>query len=272
MSMTIAYSASEDTKDIWMLDTCASYHMTPNRDAFISYTPSETKKGLGVKDANGGWGPLSGTGTILLQVGDAVLKLEDVRHIPSLKSNLISYGQLAEQGFDLSVTNDIENDNGTPCHIIKSSDGDEFVAIRNEKLNVYCIDDASPARRRHEAVVYECTQTPNIDTTVCSLAMKGMAAAQPGEARADLTPQVHTIVEWHQRLCHLNQADITQRLVYESRDQSNCPSATTAGRESRHDGYRSSPLPEPRDPWLESGLILEGGVRPWGLRMRSRPE
>jgi hypothetical protein len=61
----IAYSVTEASQD-WLLDTCASYHMTSDRGAFMTYEPVANVRRI--KDANGGFGPITGIGTILLQV------------------------------------------------------------------------------------------------------------------------------------------------------------------------------------------------------------
>ena len=68
----------------------ATYHITPSRNAFVSYIPLSA--GDKIKDANGGLGTVVGIGNVILEVDDGILELEDVRHIPSLTSNLVPMG------------------------------------------------------------------------------------------------------------------------------------------------------------------------------------
>jgi Pol polyprotein len=99
-SSTVPTSGHIDMKKEWLFDTCASYHMTANRDRFVSYRPAD--KDQGICDAQGGRGRPLGKGTVIIKTGDGgILKLDDVLHIPTLHANLISGALLEEQGFQV---------------------------------------------------------------------------------------------------------------------------------------------------------------------------
>lgn len=82
--------------------------MTPNRDVFTTYKP--TNQEGGISDAQGGVAKPLGIGTVIIQTGEAILKLDDVRHIPTLKTNLISTVLLEKQGFV------VDRSKTTPSH------------------------------------------------------------------------------------------------------------------------------------------------------------
>ena len=67
-------------KNEWLLDTCASFHMTPCKDAFVSFSPITGER---IKDANGGFASVNGIGKVVLDIDDGILELEDVRYVPN---------------------------------------------------------------------------------------------------------------------------------------------------------------------------------------------
>ena len=209
----IACSITEASSD-WLLDTCTSYHMTSDRGAFATYETIPNTRSI--KDANGGLGPIAGKGTIILQIGDGVLTLKEARHVPTLQSNLVSYAQLEDQGFDLSLSSGVTPKN----HVIRSPDGDEFFAYKTH-LNVYTLTDCTPTPRQDSEVVYSTVEWNDIGSTACALAT--IDTPIPTRKRHEVVPQTMTISQWHQRLCHLNQWDIIRlskdpATGYESKD------------------------------------------------------
>jgi hypothetical protein len=78
----------------WIMDTCASQHMTPNRDWFESYESSSGN----VLMSNSNLCKVVGVGTIKIKFHDGkIRRLTGVRRIPDLNKNLISLGSLEEK-------------------------------------------------------------------------------------------------------------------------------------------------------------------------------
>jgi hypothetical protein len=92
-------NSSHATPNDWMVDSCASFHMTADRSAFASYRPLNHRES--VEAVFGHQKRPSGIGTVILQVEGGELVLQDVRHIPHLttKSNIISLGRLVREGY-----------------------------------------------------------------------------------------------------------------------------------------------------------------------------
>ena len=256
----IAYVVTKASHD-WLLDTCASYHMTSDRDAFVTYEPIADAGGI--KDANGGWGPIAGIGTVLLQIGDAILPLKQVRYVPTLKSNLVSYAYLENQGFDLSLSSGV-----TPKHhIIRSPDGDEFYAYKTD-LNVYRLNDATPTLRQDSKAIYSAVEWNDIDSTACGLASIGTPI--PTRKRSEVTPQTMTISQWHQRLCHLNQWDIIRlskdpATGVKIKGPKSLPFCEYCqkGKQTRH--YPKAPAPPATRPMTRVFLDIAGGGKTLGV-------
>jgi hypothetical protein len=82
------------SNELWFFDTCASHHITGNHNIFVTYEPTPHAN-YHFNDMQGG---LVGKGTIILQTGDAILKLNNVNYVPSARSNLISAAMLEQQG------------------------------------------------------------------------------------------------------------------------------------------------------------------------------
>ncbi|KAG6437371.1 hypothetical protein SASPL_102286 [Salvia splendens] len=81
----------------WIVDSGASYHITPYRDMFASYTGGSFGK---VRMANHGVTEVAGIGDIhLLTDTGCKLVLRDVRHVPDIRLNIISTGKLDDDGY-----------------------------------------------------------------------------------------------------------------------------------------------------------------------------
>ena len=189
---------NKSTTADWFLDTCASFHMCPSRDAFVSYKPHTGTK---IKVANETFAETVGIGKIIIEIDDGVLELDDVRHVPSFGSNLVSYGQLDDQGFGLSVST-----NSPRFHIITSPQGDTFYAHKTEVSKVYKIGECVQIGNRSSSTAYSAISAPDVSS---------VASFQAGSLHKQSTPKSEppkshtmTLMEWHQRLAHLNAADI----------------------------------------------------------------
>jgi ATP-binding cassette subfamily B (MDR/TAP) protein 1 len=86
----------------WLLDSGASYHVTPFRTQFWSYTARSLDP---VRVGNSQHCAVIGIGSIELNLpGDSTIVLHDVWHVPELTRSLISVGQLDEADFRTSFS------------------------------------------------------------------------------------------------------------------------------------------------------------------------
>jgi hypothetical protein len=84
---------------VWVLDTCASNHMTGTRSTLTQL--DETVHGT-VRFGDGSSVKIQGMGSVVMQDRNHGHKvLTEVYYIPELKSNIVSLGQLEEKGLNL---------------------------------------------------------------------------------------------------------------------------------------------------------------------------
>jgi hypothetical protein len=89
----------ESPLDSWVLDSGASFHTTPICEVLKNYVTGDFRK---VYLADGTTLDVVGLGDVRIRVhSDSVWKLQKVRHVPELKKNLISVGQLDEEGHSI---------------------------------------------------------------------------------------------------------------------------------------------------------------------------
>ena len=82
---------------LWVLDSGASHHMSPDSSAFTSLSPASP---VSVMTADGTPMPLAGVGSVLAPN----ISLSNVYHIPSLSLNLVSVSQLCNSGYLVSFS------------------------------------------------------------------------------------------------------------------------------------------------------------------------
>jgi hypothetical protein len=89
--------SSEKSCEAWLLDSASSFHATPKKELFLSYTEKEN----GFAYLGDGSGYLAeGVGDIKFKLCDGKeLLLKGVKHVPGLTKNLISLGLLHEEGW-----------------------------------------------------------------------------------------------------------------------------------------------------------------------------
>ncbi|GJX75492.1 transposable element [Tanacetum coccineum] len=86
----------------WIMDSACSFHMSPNRDWFVTY---EEFDGGHVFMGNDSPCKVVGIGTIQIRMHDGVVRtLTDVRHVPDLKKNL---GVFDSKGFKYTSENGV---------------------------------------------------------------------------------------------------------------------------------------------------------------------
>nr|ABD63150.1 Putative retroelement pol polyprotein, related [Asparagus officinalis] len=84
----------------WMLDSGATYHVTPRRDWFSSFERLDGGVIIMENDQSCG---ICTIGTVRIRMHDGVVReLKDVRFVPQLKKNLISVGALEAKGFKVT--------------------------------------------------------------------------------------------------------------------------------------------------------------------------
>ena len=110
--MTIANVVSEESNgglicslesktEAWALDSGASFHATSNRELLDNYVSSNFGiVYLGDDQAC----DMVGKGSKQIKLNESVWKLDDVRHVPYLRKNLVSIGQLAKDGYVTTST------------------------------------------------------------------------------------------------------------------------------------------------------------------------
>ena len=86
-----------DNEVEWIIDTEASYHVTPNKEFFTSYRLGDFGT---VKMGNTSYSKIVGIGDVCIQTDvGCSLTLRDVRHVPDLRLNLISGVALDREGY-----------------------------------------------------------------------------------------------------------------------------------------------------------------------------
>ena len=82
----------------WVIDSTTSYHVTPMRDLFTTYSGGDYER---VRMGNESFATIFGIGGIFVvtNVG-CTLTLKDVRHVPNMRLNLISTYALDKPGFE----------------------------------------------------------------------------------------------------------------------------------------------------------------------------
>ena len=87
------------------MDSTCSYHMTSNKDWFITYRLVNSSS---IMMGNDALCRVVRIGNLRVKMFDGVIKtLCDVRHVPDLRKNLISLGNLDGNGFNYKSTNGV---------------------------------------------------------------------------------------------------------------------------------------------------------------------
>ena len=87
-----------DSGNEWILDSGASFHMTPNRQFFSSYQKREGKVRLGDNRVIA----VVGGGEVRVRLDDGTERIFQAWHVPELGRNLISLSALDNQGYKFS--------------------------------------------------------------------------------------------------------------------------------------------------------------------------
>ena len=95
-SDALVLSVTEAPLESWIVDSGASFHSTSQQELMVNYRRGNFGK---VFLADGGALEIVGRGDVkILLTNGGTWTLTNVRHIPRLKRNLISVGQLDDEG------------------------------------------------------------------------------------------------------------------------------------------------------------------------------
>jgi hypothetical protein len=98
-------SSTDGLNNSWLLDSACSFHVTPHRNWFDIYRSINCGS---VRMGNDATCTIIGMGTIKIKMSDGVVRtLEEVRHIPDMRKNLISLGSLDSKGYSYKSENEI---------------------------------------------------------------------------------------------------------------------------------------------------------------------
>ena len=90
--------STEESCEVWLLDSASSFHVIPKKECFLSYT--EVDNGSRAYLGDGSAYQVMGVGDIKFKMCDGQeVILKGVRHVPGLTRNLISLGRLHEEGW-----------------------------------------------------------------------------------------------------------------------------------------------------------------------------
>ena len=94
---TVALTASlQSTRNDWVMDSGCTFHITPRREVLSDFMELEGNK---VMMGNNTYCMVKGMGTITIDnPNGSIVTLSQVRYMPEMRRNLISYGQLEQAG------------------------------------------------------------------------------------------------------------------------------------------------------------------------------
>ena len=125
------FSADAVSNDVWFVDSGCSNHMSGTRSLFKELDESQKTD---VNLPNGTSIGIGGRGTASVKTSDGSIQyIRDVQYVPSLAYNLLSVGQLMENGYYV-----LFDDNACTIHDKKT--GQQFFAVQMTKNRVFPFD------------------------------------------------------------------------------------------------------------------------------------
>lgn len=92
----ILTTSVQDTRDEWVLDSGASFHITPNKEVLFDLKEASGGK---VLMGNNTFSEIEGVGKVRIKTRDgSIVILTDVKFMPTMGRNLISFGCLEKAG------------------------------------------------------------------------------------------------------------------------------------------------------------------------------
>ncbi|KAL3683514.1 hypothetical protein R1sor_001536 [Riccia sorocarpa] len=94
-SLSVVSALSAQIEAQWFLDSCASRHVTSNRDTLDQFKDGSML--TPVESAGGKSHKIAGSGNVIFDDGEIKTIVSDVLYMPDLQKNLLSVGQLADK-------------------------------------------------------------------------------------------------------------------------------------------------------------------------------
>ena len=124
------------SSDVWYVDSGASNHMTSHGEWFGEMQKLQ-KPGY-VETGDDSAHPIAHVGKVLLSMQDGKMKyLADVLHVPNITKNLVSVGQMVEQGLQVRF-------NPQGCYVEDFKDKCRLVAKGNRNGRMFTLDVSMP--------------------------------------------------------------------------------------------------------------------------------
>ena len=131
-----AKEPKHDKEPPWLLSTAANFHISCRHHVFSNLRDHEAS----IKDAGGHIHQIIGIGTALVHG----MEIPDVRYAPAMKTNLLSFGLLDEQNFDISLHGNLKKH-----FLIKSPTGASLGAYLEQKTGLYHVRPVSDGQKDH---------------------------------------------------------------------------------------------------------------------------
>ncbi|CAN0886875.1 Retrovirus-related Pol polyprotein from transposon TNT 1-94 [Linum grandiflorum] len=137
LNAAFATGAASGNLPRWLLDSAAFNHMCNNRSNFCSLKPGSS---LLLQVANGAQIPAHGVGTVATND----VTLADTLYVPQLIPNLVSVGQLTDEGCDVIFT-------GVGCHVQDRKTG-KVIGRGRKEGRVFVLDEYKKSDVRNDGV------------------------------------------------------------------------------------------------------------------------
>jgi hypothetical protein len=119
---------NEKEEDSWFIDSACTNHMTSKEEIFCNLN-SDCK--ASIKMGNGEMVSAKGIGTIAVQTKKGLRYIDNVLLVPGLSSNLLSVGQMVQNGYSLIFKDHL-------CMINDSNNAEiACVPTRNKNFSIY---------------------------------------------------------------------------------------------------------------------------------------
>jgi len=111
--------STRSSSECWLIDTGYTNHMTFDRTLFKDLQSTKISK---VRIGNGDYISAKGKGTITIATNSGTETISDVLYVPDIDQNLLSVGQLIENGFKVTFEDQ--------CCLIYDAAGQKILQIK----------------------------------------------------------------------------------------------------------------------------------------------
>lgn len=194
--------STEQSKE-WILNSGSSSHATPDKDLI---RVDSTKPNVTLMMANGSTSQVSAIGEVKIPLDGTELALNNVRYVPELDVNLVSFSRLVKTGFTYTQLNYSDQHS----MLLESPNGTySFKALITEQ-NILVIQ---PPAILENIIRYTLPTSPaEIDPAFVA---QELLKPLPDPLLAQSNPSIHpiqryTMDQWHRLLGHMNANNITR--------------------------------------------------------------